>query len=184
MRPVKPAPSWLSAPSADTANSRPPTKIPFGVESPYRIAFHPELKAYGVAFVKSEIDRFREEEVVSSSFKLLGGDDFKATFTHELELGERATALELVHLRSKLGDQAAAVFLLGTATLDPALSEVQRGRILVFNAGNDGKLHLSRAINVAGMVYAFSQLADGFAATVNSRVGARLSARRNLPSPH
>jgi len=50
-------------------------------------------------------------------------------------------------------------------------SEVQRGRILLFNVGADGKLYMSRAIDVAGMVYAFSQVAqDGFAATINSRV--------------
>lgn len=145
-------------------------QIPFGADSPYRIAFHPELRSYGVAFIKSEIDRFREEEVLSSSFKLLD-DDFRPVFSHELEAGERATALELVHLRSKVGGESLPVFLLGTAMLQPDQSEVQRGRILLLNVGSDGKLHMSRAIDVAGMVYAFAQLAqDGFAATVNSRV--------------
>lgn len=145
-------------------------QIAFGAESPYRIAFHPELRSYGVAFIKSEVDRFREQEVVSSSFKLLD-DDFRAVYTYELEAGERATALELVHLRCKTGGESLPVFLLGTAMMQPDHSEVQRGRILLFNVGSDGKLHMSRAIDVAGMVYAFSQVAqDGFAATVNSRV--------------
>lgn len=53
------------------------SQIPFGHDIPYRIAYQPSLRAYGVAFVKTVLDRREQQEDMTSSFKLLDEDTFE-----------------------------------------------------------------------------------------------------------
>lgn len=147
-------------------------QVTFEGSNPYRIAYSPQMRSYGVAFIKTQIDRHTREEILSSSFKALR-EDFSTAFEYPLLEGERATALELVTLEtpSKGKFEPADYFVLGTAQLETDSSEVRKGRIVLFAPGPDGNLRKVHSLYVGGMVYAIAQVkSNGFVATVNSRV--------------
>ncbi|CED84730.1 Damage-specific DNA binding complex, subunit DDB1 [Phaffia rhodozyma] len=144
--------------------------IPFGTDNPYRIVYHPNIRAYGVAFIKTVLDRTKGQETMSSSFKVLDKDTFEPIFVFDLDPSERATALRAICFTS--GSETRWVFVLGTGYLDETLSEVHKGRVIVFGQDRNGRpVSKLMETTVAGAVYAIEGVGElGFVASVNSRV--------------
>jgi DNA damage-binding protein 1 len=90
-----------------------------------------------------------------------------ATFSYDLETGERASSIESLTLFGR------PFFALGTGIIDRSKAEVQQGRILLFGeTPGGGKVELVSEFATGGGVFALSWLEGKgkLAASVNSRV--------------
>lgn len=116
-------------------------------ETVRRIAYSADLKAFGLGCIQRTLLAGQEE--VKSHFKLVDEVAFKELDSYELNEDELVESV----IRCKLDDgsgESAERFAVGTAYLDDQDSSTARGRILILEVTEDGRLKLVTELSVKG----------------------------------
>lgn len=126
-------------------------------ETVRRIAYSPDLKAFGLGTISRELSD--GAEVVRSNFKLADEVVFSILATYPLNDEELVESVIRAPLPDGMGGHAER-FVVGTAYLDEDATEAVRGRILVLEVTEDQKLKLVAEHAVKGACRCLTML-DG-----------------------
>jgi DNA damage-binding protein 1 len=116
-------------------------------ETVRRIAYSPNLKAFGLGTIKRILKG--GEEILLSHFKLVDEIQFKELDTYPLREGELVESVMRCELPDGSGSEAER-FVIGTAYLDDQNSVAERGRILILEVTEDRVLKLVTELAVKG----------------------------------
>ncbi|CAK5284353.1 unnamed protein product [Mycena citricolor] len=132
--------------------------IPFGPDVPQKIVYEPSLKAFGVAFSKTEPVRVGSEELsITSTFRILDDVNFETLGEYTCPVDEEITCI------TSIQDSRSAFFCAGTD------KDSDGGRVLVF-ALRDMNPSLAACVDVPGCVYCITRINDLIAVGVDSAV--------------
>lgn len=116
-------------------------------ETVRRIAYSPELRAFGLGTIKRTLEDSYEK--IESHFKLVDEIAFQELHTFALKEEELVECC----IRAKLDDgsgELAERFIVGTAYMDEESSDAARGRILVLEVTEERRLKLVSQISLKG----------------------------------
>ncbi|KAG6831954.1 hypothetical protein H0H92_006555 [Tricholoma furcatifolium] len=146
-----------------------------GLDNPMKISYAPQLKAFGVAVVRTEPKRVGDVQWPQSSFRLLDDTTFDNMANYNCEPNERLTALATHTL--EINGMSTTAFCVGVHK-DALEVEPNEGRLLILSAKPPAEqtktpqlqLSLLAATEVKGCTYAISIINDMIVAAVNSSV--------------
>ncbi|KAF5360619.1 hypothetical protein D9756_004828 [Leucocoprinus leucothites] len=157
--------------------------IPFGLDNPRKIAHQPLLKAFGVAFTRTEPARIGDEESISSSFKLIDDTSFEVLARFSCDSNEEVTSV--IPFSAVVNDVLTPFFIVGTFLYYPEETEPETGRLLLISVSTSTnprnpkpsyQLSLVASTEVKGCVYALTSTTSKdeehprFVAAVNSSI--------------
>ncbi|KAK9457102.1 CPSF A subunit region-domain-containing protein [Dipodascopsis uninucleata] len=118
----------------------------------------------GLISLKTELDTYNNNEIVSCSVKLVDMSIFEISDTFCLDENEMAESITSGKL------DGSEYIVVGTGYISDEKEEYENGRILVFEVTADKKLSLLLSSSVNGGVYALEILEDKLVSAVNSLV--------------
>ncbi|KAF2428256.1 hypothetical protein EJ08DRAFT_735649 [Tothia fuscella] len=132
-------------------------------ETVRRIAYSPNLKAFGLGTIKRTLRDGME--LVESHFKLADEVLFKELDTYKLNVDELVECVMRAELNDGTGSLAER-FVIGTAYLDDAFAENLRGRILVFEVVENRILKLITELPLKGACRCLAMVDGNIAAAL------------------
>ncbi|OCH88473.1 hypothetical protein OBBRIDRAFT_780096 [Obba rivulosa] len=148
--------------------------IPLGLSNPRRIAYHPELKVFGVGCNYTPPLRPGEFQATTSTFKVFDGSSFSVIREYELQANEEVTAILALPGGT---DGRSPCFCVGTVIFEAEEQEPSAGRLLLFALGSDGggtssksDLRVVATHDTKGCVYQLASVSGMIAAAINSNV--------------
>ncbi|KAI7946654.1 hypothetical protein MJO29_011181 [Puccinia striiformis f. sp. tritici] len=148
-------------------------KVSLGNEQPRRIAYSPDMRAYGVICIRLELDQKDGILHRIGSFKIFDDQNFQLLFNYEFLEFEQGSSLAAI----KLGNDLSEHFVVGTGLIKSNESEAKMGRILairdVSTTTTERDFRLTHQGRLSGSVGGIAGLPGGmFVASANAFVHA------------
>ncbi|KAL3458134.1 mono-functional DNA-alkylating methyl methanesulfonate N-term-domain-containing protein [Aspergillus heterothallicus] len=129
-----------------------------------RVAYSPSEKAFGIGTIDRKLKD--GEEIVKSQFVLADEILFRRLDSFELNEGEIVESVIRAEVAGGKDGGAKDCFIVGTADLDDAATNMYRGRILVFEVDNGRKLCKVAGAVVRGACRALAMMGDKIVAAL------------------